>query len=501
MHIYLNQFFGRRSDPVPILPAAGTKPPPIRSPRPALQVPTNQAAKCSASVSSSPQLQPQTSPHSRVPSAPSDLLGDLLQTSQAKASFPTSPTDAYLPSATSSSPLFVKSTSSRTARPVPAPLLPPTQRLPIGPSSTVTSPSKDDFGAFVSVSDPLATSDTFSPTLSPSASTTRTIFDAFTSEAKERHAAAQRRVLDHFGNGEQVIGVDAWMDAQERGTAEEEAEDRVSEEGDDPEEGFEFDFVEKDVGGEGGEEGPISPPATPVEDLPPMMHKPPAYAPTKPGEIANSRPAPNRHPLSHQKLKGQHTKTQGPDAPPTGTTTNAAGGLAGYFTNTLPRKWTLTGLIAGSPPLPIPAPPQISPTSEETWAGPAEGSLGSAMEALSSSIPPRPHASPSHGSTANSVRGGKGGPPLDAYLTHTTPFGSTPYIPPSGAPGFEGDHRWDKGGFAEDWDKDQAQQKHGTVVKGKGVNLFGRKEMTAGILTTGLASSVCATLLCLAVMH
>jgi hypothetical protein len=159
-----------------------------------------------------------------------------------------------------------------------------------------------------------------------------------------------------------------------------------------------------------------------------------------------------------------------PDAPPT-VTTSAGGGLSGYFTNTLPRKWTLTGLIAGSPPLPVPAPPQISSMFEERWAGPAEGSLGSAMEALSSSIPPRPtqqHAGPSHGSSANSIRGGKGGrPPLDVYLTHTTPFGSTPYIPPSGAPGFEGDRRWDKGGFAEDWDKEQAQEKEWEGCEGQ----------------------------------
>ena len=501
MHNHLNQFFGRRSDPFYILPAVGTKPPPIRSPRPGLQLPINQATKLSASVSSSPHLQPQTSPHSRVPSAPSVLLDDLLQTSQAKAFLPASTTDASLASATSSSPLFIQSTSSRTIQPVPAPLLPPTQRLPIGPPSTVTSPSRDDFGAFVSVPDPLAISDTFSPTLSSPTSTTRPIFDAFTSEAKERHAAAQRRVLDHFGNGEQVIGVDAWMDAQERGTAEEEAEDRASEEGDDPEEGFEFKFVEKDVSGEGGEEGPVSPPATPVEASLPTMHKPPVYAPTKPGEITNSWPASNRHHHLDQKLKVQHTKTHASDAAPTGTTTNAAGGLTGYFTHTLPRKWTLTGLITGSPPVPVPAPPQISPTSEETWTGPAEGSLGSAMEALSSSIPPRPHASASHGSTANNVRGGKGGPPLDAYLTHTTPFGSTPYFPPSGAPGFEGDHKWDKGGFAEDWDREQAQLKYGKVVKGKSVSLFGRNETTAGVLTSGLACSVRTTFLCFAAMH
>jgi hypothetical protein len=77
------------------------------------------------------------------------------------------------------------------------------------------------------------------------------------------------------------------MDAQERGTAEEEAEDRASEEADEPEAGFEFDFVQKDVSGEGGEEGPISPPATPIEGSPPVMRRPPAYAQTKP-EIPNS---------------------------------------------------------------------------------------------------------------------------------------------------------------------------------------------------------------------
>ena len=311
-------------------------------------------------------------------------------------------------------------------------------------------------------------------------------------------------MLGHFETGEQAIGVDAWMDAQERGTAEEEAEDRALEEAGDPEEGFEFDFVQKDVGGEegeGGEEGPISPPATPIEGSPPVMHRPPAYAQTNHGHGKKSPPAshvPNQH--HHHldpTLQVQQTKTQTPDAlPPMGTTTSPGGGITGYFTNSLPRKWTLTGMITGSPPLAVPAPPQISPTSEERWAGPAEVSLGSAMEALSSSMPPRPthtHASPPHGSSASSIRGGgKGGrPPLDVYLTHTTPFGSTLYIPPSGAPGFEGDHHWDRGGFAEDWDKEQAQENNGKVVKGKGVNLFGRNEMTTGVITMGLACSVC----------
>ena len=506
MHNHPNRAFGHHTDHFPP-PTAGAVPPPVRSPEPVLQVPANQPTKLSLSVSSSPQLQPQTSPHSRVPSAPSGLLGDLLQSSQTKTSIPTSSTDASLVSATSSSPLFAQSTSSRPARPIPAPLLPPTQRLPVGPLSATTSSSKDDFGSFVSVTDPLATPDTFSPTRSPPASTSRTTFDAFTNEAKERHAAAQRRVLDHFENGEQAIGVDAWMDAQEQGTAQEEAEDRASEEELDPEEGFEFDFVQKDVSGEGGEEGPISPPATPVEDSPPVMRRPPAYAQMKHGDTKVSWPAshaPNQYHSSDPTPKVKHTKSQTPGAPPTGTATNAGGGLAGYFTNTLPRKWTLTELITGSPPLPVPAPPQISSTSEERWVGPGEGSLGSATEALSSSIPPRPvhlHARPSHGSGANSIRGGKGGPPLDAYLTHTTPFGSTPYIPPSGAPGFEGDRRWDKGGFAEDWDKEQAQEKDWKVVKGKGVTLFGRNEMTAGIVTMGLACSVCDIFLYLADVH
>ena len=381
-------------------------------------------------------------------------------------------------------------------------MLPPTQRLPIGPPSAVTSSSKDDFGAFVSVSDPLATSSTFSPTHSPPASASRTTFDAFTNEAKERHTAAQRRVLDHLGNGEQAIGVDAWMDAQERGTAEEEAEDRASEEADDPDTGFEFDFVQKDVSGQEGEEGPVSPPATPIEGSPPVLRRPPAYAQTKPGDIKNPRPAShasNQHHYSDPRPKVQHTKTQAPEVPPTGTATSAGGGLSGYFTNTLPRKWTLTGLITGSPPLPVP--PQISPMSEERWDGPAGGSLGSAVEALSSSIPPHIHGSSSHGSSANSIRGGKGGPPLDAYLTHTTPFGSTPYIPPSGAPGFEGDRQWDRGGFAEDWDKEQAKENNRTIVKGKGVNLYGRNEMTAGVLTMGLACSVCNPLFYLDVAH
>ncbi|KAH7908565.1 TLD-domain-containing protein [Hygrophoropsis aurantiaca] len=70
-----------------------------------------------------------------------------------------------------------------------------------------------------------------------------------------------------------------------------------------------------------------------------------------------------------------------------------------------------------------------------------------------------------------------------AEITHGTPFGSTPYTAPSGAPGFAGDHAWDKG-FSDSFEreKDRAEK--------KSVHLSGRREGTADILSVEVADKI-----------
>lgn len=70
-------------------------------------------------------------------------------------------------------------------------------------------------------------------------------------------------------------------------------------------------------------------------------------------------------------------------------------------------------------------------------------------------------------------------PPLDVVISHGTPFASHPYVPPSGAPGFEGDRAWDKG-----FEFDQMG------IEARSVKLLGRRELTTPVLTAELADLV-----------
>ncbi|KAH9837596.1 TLD-domain-containing protein [Rhodofomes roseus] len=67
---------------------------------------------------------------------------------------------------------------------------------------------------------------------------------------------------------------------------------------------------------------------------------------------------------------------------------------------------------------------------------------------------------------------------LDSAITHGTPFAAAPFVPASGAPGFDGDRRWDKG-FSNEYERSSSER--------KSVRLVGRKEMTSPVLTTELA--------------
>jgi len=73
-----------------------------------------------------------------------------------------------------------------------------------------------------------------------------------------------------------------------------------------------------------------------------------------------------------------------------------------------------------------------------------------------------------------------GHPRID--ITHGSPFAASPFVPASGAPGFDGDRAWNKG--------------FDTVSNGansperSGVQLLGRKESTCVVLETSLANAV-----------
>lgn len=66
-------------------------------------------------------------------------------------------------------------------------------------------------------------------------------------------------------------------------------------------------------------------------------------------------------------------------------------------------------------------------------------------------------------------------------LTHGTPFASQAYLPPTGAPGFEGDRAWNKSHFEFDPDSKASR---------KSVSLLDRKDITSVVLTPPLADLV-----------
>ena len=69
--------------------------------------------------------------------------------------------------------------------------------------------------------------------------------------------------------------------------------------------------------------------------------------------------------------------------------------------------------------------------------------------------------------------------PVSTIPSSHSPFGPHIYTPPSGAPGFAGDHNWNSGGFEYD-----------ANVEKKTVKLIGRKEGTEAVLDSKLAALV-----------
>jgi len=97
--------------------------------------------------------------------------------------------------------------------------------------------------------------------------------------------------------------------------------------------------------------------------------------------------------------------------------------------------------------------------------------------------PPGPFHPPRQASVSSSVQSSPMKAPSRPLpeLTHGTPFASQTYIPPTGAPGFEGDRAWNKSHFEFDPEN---------KVSRKSVILKGRKEVTSVALTPSLADLV-----------
>lgn len=68
-------------------------------------------------------------------------------------------------------------------------------------------------------------------------------------------------------------------------------------------------------------------------------------------------------------------------------------------------------------------------------------------------------------------------------ITHGSPFAASPFVPASGAPGFDGDRAWNKG-----FDTDSSSGANSP--ERRGVQLLGRKESTHVVLESSLADAL-----------
>ncbi|KAH9974213.1 hypothetical protein BJV74DRAFT_190831 [Russula compacta] len=144
-------------------------------------------------------------------------------------------------------------------------------------------------------------------------------------------------------------------------------------------------------------------------------------------------------------------------------------------TSVIPRRSAPPSPIARSPSLP-PSPSQPIPpilTRIESTSTFSSASLPSKwMSSFLTYRGPSPSASPS-------ARLG----PARVDITHGSPFAASPFVPASGAPGFDGDRAWNKG-----FDLD-ASNGAGSPEQ-RGVQLLGRKESTRVVLGNSLADAV-----------
>ncbi len=122
-----------------------------------------------------------------------------------------------------------------------------------------------------------------------------------------------------------------------------------------------------------------------------------------------------------------------------------------FSSSTLPARWVSSFLTYRGPP---PPPRSVSPTPTPTPAlAVPQARLGTNKRAAADNI------------------------------THGSPFAATPFVPASGAPGFDGDRAWNKG-------FDGVDDKSADGAERRGVQLLGRKESTRAVLGTALANTV-----------
>ncbi|KAL5507668.1 OXR1 [Sanghuangporus vaninii] len=156
----------------------------------------------------------------------------------------------------------------------------------------------------------------------------------------------------------------------------------------------------------------------------------------------------------------------------------------------LPRSW-MSSLGLFSAPRPVPA--SSSPSAARgTHDGPSDaGEVGlsptqSSLHALFAKAgPPSPRIrrhtrfateghSPMHAATMPL-------PTASGLTSDASPFASHVYVPPTGAPGFTGDHNWNPEGFEFD-----TQTKTG----GRDVRLIGRNDITVPVLSSVIATTL-----------
>ncbi|KAG9310784.1 TLD-domain-containing protein [Chiua virens] len=160
-------------------------------------------------------------------------------------------------------------------------------------------------------------------------------------------------------------------------------------------------------------------------------------------------------------------------------------------------------LPTSSPPLPPPSSSSSTPTLASQPAHASLSRLSSSLVSLLPSNRPRSTAPTCASASSVSTTYPRFSSPFASTVTHGSPFASTPYSPPTGAPGFSGDRTWDRG-FSEVLEQ---EEKRGLVdpiglglgadmtpqtrhEKVKGITLSGRREGTVRVLHEEIADLI-----------
>ncbi|KAG8867586.1 oxidation resistance protein 1 [Serendipita sp. 405] len=270
----------------------------------------------------------------------------------------------------------------------------------------------------------------------------------FTTAAQIRHQENSSRILGEFTRSEALDGdFLGWLDDIEaKGKAEDPRQREQTLK---------------------AEEGPPSPPATPVGVIPHL--KTPRHR--------------NYEVLENDVDAGSNPLIQDQSA----STTVGAGS---YFPGTIPRRLTslLTNPVALVAQMSTPNQPEL-PSSFDDQNADSRAVFALPTSTSVASLSSFPHPSMVSMVDDNSLQ--RSIP--ENFLTHRTPFAHNKYVPPTGAPGFSGERGWDTGGFSADW---EGQSDIARPLSGGGepsilrvprvLRLIGRKEETAGVMTNAL---------------